>query len=286
MMTFNRKILFAGLKAALNPTGFDEPQVTAIAAIVSEFERRALPDVRWLAYILATVWHEARFKSVREIGRGKGKKYGVPHKLTGKIYYGRGFSQITWYDNYLKFRSTLNLPLTTDPDMALLVPVAVAILFEGMTTGVTAKDSFTKYQLHDFFNATKDDPVMARSIINGRKKGEPLPDKAKLIAGYHDKILAVLQKAKRDGAPAAKPAAMKPVVAHAEQLEDEVITVPASPSIDGSAAAGAAVVAGSGIAAASGFPWERVLLLGGCALALIAIIVVVLNFRSKSHEPK
>jgi putative chitinase len=224
-MIFNRKVLFDGLRSALVPnTGFNALQVTSIGVIVDEFERRKLADVRWLAYILETVWHEARFMSVREIGRGKGKPYGVPHKLTGKVYYGRGFPQITWYANYLKFQTSLNLPLTTDPDMALIVPVSVAILFEGMTTGVTAKDSFTKYQLHDFFNDKKDDPVGARRIINGT-------DKALMIAKGHYKILAVLKDAMRNNVSAMKP--QPPVQVEFDNpsppVEDEVITVPASP---------------------------------------------------------
>ena len=35
-----------------------------------------------------------------ELGRGKGKKYGVPAGPYGKIYYGRGPIQITWENNY------------------------------------------------------------------------------------------------------------------------------------------------------------------------------------------
>lgn len=198
-MKFDRKTVFDGLRPTLNMK-FNDRQVTSVAAILDEFERRKLPDLRWLAYMLATVWHECRFEPVREIGRGKGRKYGKPHPDTGKVYYGRGFVQLTWYDNYVKMGETLKLPLTTDPDMVLLVPVATAILFEGMTTGVTTKDSFTAYQLHEFFNDKVNDPVGARKIINGT-------DKAKLIAGYHNGILAVLMQAKRDDVVAAKPVA-------------------------------------------------------------------------------
>lgn len=90
-MMFNRETLFAGLKTALKPTGFNDLQVTAIAEIVSEFERRKLPDVRWLAYILATVWHEARFISQPEIGRGKGKKYGLHLNEAGNDEFAQAF---------------------------------------------------------------------------------------------------------------------------------------------------------------------------------------------------
>lgn len=59
-MKFDRKTLFSGLRTALKPAvGFTDVQVSSIGVIVDEFERRKLPDIRWLAYILATVWHEA-----------------------------------------------------------------------------------------------------------------------------------------------------------------------------------------------------------------------------------
>ena len=41
-----------------------------------------------------------RFVYTAEIGKGKGRKYGVPAGPYGKIYYGRGPIQITWEHNY------------------------------------------------------------------------------------------------------------------------------------------------------------------------------------------
>ena len=39
------------------------------------------------AYVLATAWHESKFKPVEEIGKGKGKPYGSKIKYSGKPYY-------------------------------------------------------------------------------------------------------------------------------------------------------------------------------------------------------
>jgi putative chitinase len=197
----NRKILFSGLRKAFGP--FNQMQVDVVQAVVAEFERRKLTDVRWLAYMLATGWGEAKWEPVREIGRGKGKEYGK--LVRGVSYYGRGLVQLTWLVNYEKMSKTLNLPLVEDPDLVMQVPVAVAIMFEGMTTGLSAKDSFTKYQLHDFFNNTVDDPVGARRIINGKNK-------AQKFAGWHNQILEVLTAA------VVKPAVMKPSQVEAAPL--------------------------------------------------------------------
>lgn len=271
-MRLDRKTLFDGLRAALKPQGgWQLLQIAVINAIAVEWERRRLTDLRWLAYIMATAWHEARFISQREVGRGKGRAYGKPDKRTGQIYYGRGLVQLTWYANYLKFEKTLNLPLTTDPDLALQVPVSVAILFEGMTTGITAKDAFTKYQLEDFFNAQTDDPVGARRIINGT-------DKAKLIAGYHALILDVLLAAERPDAARAGDVVQptpQPVPQPAQ---------PATPSQAGKGAAGTAgaVVATGGALAASGFGARWIL--AGMVIAMVAgIIIFIIKQRNNPN---
>jgi hypothetical protein len=65
--------------------------------------------VAWLAYGLATAWHEARLKPIEEIGKGRGKRYGVAGARSngkagpnygGQIPFGRGLVQTTWVDNY------------------------------------------------------------------------------------------------------------------------------------------------------------------------------------------
>jgi hypothetical protein len=194
-MNFNRKALFDGLRADFGK--FDDVQVTVISAIVDEFERRKLNDVRWLAYMLATAKHEGNWKSVRETGRGKGKPYGKP--INGQTYYGRGLVQLTWHNNYVVMGERLKIDLVNHPDDALIVPVAVKIMFIGMLDGL-----FTGKELSDYFNATTDDPKEARRIINGA-------DKAALIAGYHAKILAVLKQARLPDAPAVVPTEVYPL---------------------------------------------------------------------------
>ena len=212
-MRFDRKSVFDGLRADFGK--LDDVQVSVIAAMLDEFERRKLPDMRWLSYMLATGWGESKWKPVSEIGRGKGKKYGKP--VNGKVYYGRGCpTQLTWEYNYKKLGELLNLPLLADPDMALLVPVGVAIGFEGMIRGV-----FTGKSLGHYFNETVDDPVNARRIINGT-------DKAKLFAGYHYKILVTLAHAVRlDGRPTLEP----DVVARAERHEPDAPVEADKPSL-------------------------------------------------------
>lgn len=165
-----------------------QSQVDGMSAILNEWEARGLTDLRWLAYMLATTYHETAgtMQPIREYGRGKGKLYGKVDAKTGQIYYGRGFVQLTWASNYKTMGTLLGVDLYNNPERALRMDIATQIMFEGMLTAKSFRGDFTGRSLEQYFNNKVDDPVNARKIINGL-------DKAKLIAGYHYKFLNALQ---------------------------------------------------------------------------------------------
>lgn len=134
----------------------------------------------WLAYALATAWHESRLKPIEEWGKGKGRDYGKVN-ATGKAPYGRGLVQLTWHGNYERADAELSLggALVKNYDLALDPAIAVQIMVRGM-----AKGWFTGKSLGTYIgtgDGTLDDFTGARRIINGT-------DKAALIAGYAVKI--------------------------------------------------------------------------------------------------
>jgi putative chitinase len=169
----------------------DQSQVEGFEAILDEWEADdTLVDLRWLAYMLATAWHETAhtMQALCEYGRGKGKKYGKPDPKTGEIYFGRGLVQLTWAANYKKMADILAVDLYEKPALALDLHIAVMIMFEGMLTRKSFKGDFTGKSLENYFNQKVDDPIGARRIINGT-------DRAETIAGYHKKFLAALNVA-------------------------------------------------------------------------------------------
>lgn len=119
------------------------------------------------AYILATVKHETAgtYRPIEEFGRGKGKKYGIPDKQTGRIYYGRGYVQLTWKDNYKKLSPLVHVDLVSYPNFALEAKYAYDIMIEGMRRGL-----FTGRKLSDYFTEKTTDYYNARKIINGLDK--------------------------------------------------------------------------------------------------------------------
>ena len=132
--------------------------------------------VGWVAYGLATAWHEARLKPIAEIGKGRGHKYGMPGQYGGQVPYGRGLVQLTWDFNYRWADEILGLngKLLANFDLALDPDIATRILVVGMETG-----AFTGRGLAGYIGqrGTQGEFVAARHIINGT-------DRAKLIAGY------------------------------------------------------------------------------------------------------
>ena len=172
-----------------------QSQVRGMDFILDGWEESGLTDLRWLAYMFATVYHETArtMQPIAEYGKGKGRKYGNKIKMSGqtytnpdKIYYGRGFVQLTWFENYQKMGRLLGIDLLNNPELAMDASVAMKIMIEGMTKGNSTFGDFTGKSLEMYFNDSINDPKGARRIINGRDKDE-------LIAAYHNKFLSAIK---------------------------------------------------------------------------------------------
>ena len=145
------------------------------------------------AYMLATAYHETAhtMQPIEEYGKGRGRDYGKrlkmnrqPYSASLPIYYGRGYVQLTWYENYDKAGRLLKLDLLRQPELALQADVAAKIMREGMFEGW-----FTGKKLGEYVGLRTAEYVSARRIINGM-------DKAQLIAGYAVVFELALRKAK------------------------------------------------------------------------------------------
>lgn len=141
------------------------------------------------AYMLATAWHETNrtMEPVRE-AYWLSEAWRRTH-LRYYPWYGRGYVQLTWQENYAKADKELELggTLLVTPDKAMEPEIAARIMREGMEAGW-----FTGVRLRDCLPssgvATREQYMNARTIINGR-------DKADLIEDYAQ----VFEKALRNG---------------------------------------------------------------------------------------
>lgn len=207
----NRNVFFEYVKRAPFGGRLTPAQRDGLIRILDYWDNSGLTDTRWLAYMLATVFHETAATMQPIVERGS-KAY-----LQGKPYYpwiGRGLVQITWKENYDKFG-------IKRPEKALEWGTALDIMFRGMTEGLFAGKSLKQY-----FNDRKDDPIGARRIIN-------IQDKAKLIAGYHKNFLDSIEAAEAPEATEEPVDGEEPGVATPLLADTSVRTVAASVTSSG-----------------------------------------------------
>lgn len=130
-----------------------------------------------VAYVLATTqWETAQtFKPVREAFWCNEEWRRCNFRYYP--YYGRGYVQLTWQQNYARYGEILGIDLVADPDRAMEPRVALFILVHGFKTG-----AFTGRRLADYIDRERRDFINARRCINGS-------DRAHEIARLAEKFL-------------------------------------------------------------------------------------------------
>jgi hypothetical protein len=168
-----------------------QSKVDGIESLLTSIENDAdVTDVRWAAYMLATTKHECAdtWHPIEEYGKGKGRSYGNPVTVTGadgktytNTYYGRGFVQLTWKDNYETMSKALDMgdQLLINPALALDPPTAYRIMSFGMRKG-----SFTGKDLGDYIHDDVCDYKNARRIINGLDQWEKIQGYAQNLESF------------------------------------------------------------------------------------------------------
>ena len=179
-MSIQRKYFFDSVRGSLFAGHMNQDQVDGMNLML-DFAESIGCDDRHLAYILATTFHETAqtMQPIAEYGKGKGKPYGVPAGPYGQIYYGRGYVQLTWYDNYKKQDDKLGLggALVQNADLAMDPEFALQIIFGGMYNGDFTGVGLPKYITCTDPSSDTTDFYNARKIVNGL-------DCASLIQSY------------------------------------------------------------------------------------------------------
>jgi putative chitinase len=185
MSAIHRKYFFDSVRDSLFGHQLSQAQVDGMNTILSYADRHGVDD-RHLAYILATTFHETArtMEPIEEYGKGKGKSYGVPDSQTGQTYYGRGYVQLTWRENYEKQDKKLNLGgrLVSNADLALDPEIALRILFDGMYDGDFTGVGLPKYITCSDHENDATDFYNARKIVNGLDCADQIEDYAHKFA--------------------------------------------------------------------------------------------------------
>ncbi len=184
----NKEIFYKIIRERLFHNIMKQSQVDGIEYLLIGIKNANITDKRWCAYMLATAFHEtaATMQPIEEYGKGRNYKYGQKIKRSGivytapdKIYYGRGYVQLTWFENYELMGRLLGIDLLNQPELALRPEIATKIMLEGMIKGASSIGDFTGRCLEMYFNEKTTDWVNARRIINGLDKAEKIAEDAK-----------------------------------------------------------------------------------------------------------
>lgn len=189
--------------------------------IIQVAKKHGLPRNQ-LAYVLATAYWESgsTMKPVREAfgkstedtirrldnAKAKGqlpwvKKVYWQKDIDGKAWFGRGYVQLTWKDNYIRAGHKLNIDLWKDPDRVMEPAIAAEILVRGMKEGW-----FTSKRLDQYITSKASDYVGARRIVNGMDKATVIAELAReyendLTSESHGEARVPVVNTSRAGVP-------------------------------------------------------------------------------------
>ena len=185
---------FDAVRQALFDGMLRDSQVNGIKAVIDVWTK-SYPsgNPRWLAYILASVYHETgrRMIPVREGFKDTDEKarehvrnmflsgrinhdYAIP--VDGISYFGRGRIQVTHLANYQKLMRRFNRDFVREPNLLLDSSIDAEVAVIGHVEGL-----WTRFKLADFISGLRCDYVGARQIVNGH-------DRAGDIANYASKF--------------------------------------------------------------------------------------------------
>ncbi|MUZ65346.1 glycoside hydrolase family 19 protein [Agrobacterium vitis] len=200
----DRAKFFAAVRTSLFGGALTQNQVNGITAILDAWQASTMTDLRWLAYMLATAFHETAqtMQPVRETRAAtddqaiamldrsfaKGTMPWVKSPYwrigsDGKSWLGRGYVQLTHKGNYIKLGGAIGVDLVANPLLAMREDIALKVMFVGMGEGL-----FTGVKLGHFFVGAKADWLNARRIINGKERAAD-------VAGYGKAFHAALMGA-------------------------------------------------------------------------------------------
>jgi hypothetical protein len=181
------------LQAQFMGSSLKPDQVSGLDAVLAAAKEAGWP-LAFTAYALATACHETAYtmQPVRE-AFWLSESWRKTH-LRYFPYYGRGYVQLTWKNNYDRADRELGLggSLSKNLDLAMDPAIAAKIMVKGMQEGWFCADksgnrhTLARHVPADGRAASLDQFTSARRIINGT-------DKAGKIAGEALKFQAALQ---------------------------------------------------------------------------------------------
>jgi hypothetical protein len=268
----NEEVFFQLIRRSPFGGKLSQAQVDGMKGLLTAFDQVGDGDLDTLAYGFATTFHETgrRMEPVREgnvktdasarkaVARLAAKrgpksavaKYAQPTGPWGHVYYGRGYPQLTFMQNYAACSKDAGVNLVKNPDAMLDPVISARVLFRGIIDGRWNGQGkgIAFYEGDDDFLDDKE-AAAARRTVN-------VQDKAVLIAGYHRAFFNALTAAGwKPSAATTEPPAAAPHSASRAAAGEGSRTPPAVQRTP--VPAGAGVVAAVIAASAAAWQWGR-----------------------------
>lgn len=224
--------------------------VAGLHFFLDKFEQETrLKSISEFAYVLATVKHETAqprerifFQPTREKRASKTRQpklYAQQNRYWSTGFYGRGFPQTTWEENYRKAGEILGKGdyFVQHPDELLKPEYAYDVMIVSMAEGLYRKDKTGKrHSLARYFGDGRKDHFNAREIINGdkRKNGYKIAAEAEkfeqiltesLIAAAHPALASLIAHDRQTANSAA------PVSSDADASQPQNSLAPCDPTL-------------------------------------------------------
>lgn len=164
----NRKAFYDALRSTFG--ALKQSQIDGLELILDEGLRRGL-QLDFMAYVFATAWWETArtMQPVAEAFWVKNAEAWRKKNLRYYPFYGRGYVQLTWEDNYRKASNVFGVDFVKNPDLVMQPKYSAPILVVGMQEGW-----FTGKKMADYLDGVDEDDVedlrefsSARRIVNG-----------------------------------------------------------------------------------------------------------------------
>lgn len=210
----NRKTFFAALRrrgSGVFGTSLSQSQVTGIEGILDAFQQVGDGRDKTLAYALATAYHETAramvpiketvmpyhkdknpsdatvIRRLDNWARKKGRRSNIYWRpqANGKAYFGRGFVQLTWVDNYRRSSGDAGADLVRFPEKMLNPKISARVLVAGLLDG--RWNGRGKGVAHYLPSDGPDDLRGARRTVN-------ITDKWQEIGGYYKSFLSAIRE--------------------------------------------------------------------------------------------
>lgn len=194
----NESVFFDAIRQLFG-SKLKQTQVDGLKVFLHGWGESNYTDIRWLAYILATAYHETAY-TMQPIQERGGSQYFIRRYWENKRVRealgnrtmsdavdmsGKGYVQLTGYSNFVKASKLVGEDLVSHPEKAMQPNIAFKIILEGMISGM-----FTGKGLQRYFNDNIFDPYNARKTVNGL-------DRAAKIEEYFYDFYNAIKKAQK-----------------------------------------------------------------------------------------